>query len=196
MRKIIFFDTETTGLPKSYNAPISNTQNWPRMVQLAFVEYFEDGTLVAEHNYIIRPEGFSIPIQASNIHRITTERANTEGRDLQEVLTLFDNAVKESVLLVAHNFDFDKCIVGAELFRKNFDTNTFLSKRNFCTMKSKSVVDFCKIPGNYGYKWPKLDELHYKLFRETVTDAHDASIDIRATAKCFWELLKRGVVKA
>ena len=196
MKKIIFFDTETTGLPKNYNAPISNTQNWPRMVQLAFIEYFEDGTLAAEHNYIIKPEGFSIPTQASNIHRITTERANTEGRDLQEVLTIFDNAVKESVLLIAHNFDFDKCIVGAELYRKNFDTNVFMSKRNFCTMKNKNVIDFCKISGNYGYKWPKLDELHYKLFQKRVTDAHDASIDIRATAKCFWELLKRGVVKA
>ena len=196
MKKIIFFDTETTGLPKSYNAPISNTQNWPRMVQLAFIEYFEDGTLAAEHNYIIKPEGFSIPTQTSNIHRITTERANAEGRDLQEVLTIFDDAVKESVLLVAHNFDFDKCIVGAELFRKNFETNILLSKRNFCTMKNKNVIDFCKISGNYGYKWPKLDELHYKLFQKRVTDAHDASIDIRATAKCFWELLKRGVVRA
>ena len=196
MKKIIFFDTETTGLPKSYNAPISNTQNWPRMVQLAFIEYFEDGTLAAEHNYIIKPEGFSIPTQTSNIHRITTERANAEGRDLQEVLTIFNNAVKESVLLVAHNFDFDKCIIGAELFRKSFDTNVFMSKRNFCTMKNKNVIDFCKISGNYGYKWPKLDELHYKLFQKRITDAHDASIDIRATANCFWELLKRGVVKA
>ncbi len=55
MRKILFFDTETTGLPKYYNAPISNSQNWPRMVQLAFIEYFEDGSLSAEHNYIIKP---------------------------------------------------------------------------------------------------------------------------------------------
>ncbi len=196
MRKILFFDTETTGLPKNYNAPISNSQNWPRLVQLAFVEYFEDGTLAANHNYIIKPEGFSIPNEASRIHRITTERANIEGQDLKQILDIFDNAVKEATLLVAHNFDFDKCIVGAELFRKSFDTNAFLAKRNFCTMKNKNVIDFCKIPGNYGYKWPKLDELYYKLFKTRIIDAHDASIDIQSTAKCFWELLKLGVVRA
>ena len=196
MRKILFFDTETTGLPKNYNAPISDAQNWPRMVQLAFVEYYEDGTLAAKHNYIIKPEGYTIPIQTSNIHRITTERANTEGQDLRQILAIFDTAMQESAMLVAHNFDFDRNIVGAELHRKSFDTSAFLAKRNFCTMKNKSVIDFCKISGNYGYKWPKLDELHRKLFKTGIIDAHDASIDIEATAKCFWELLRLGVIKA
>lgn len=196
MRKILFFDTETTGLPKYYNAPISNSQNWPRMVQLAFIEYFEDGSLSAEHNYIIKPEGFSIPNEAAGIHRITTNRANTEGQDLKQVLSVFHKAINESVLLIAHNFDFDKCIVGAEFFRKSFDTKPLLTKRSFCTMKDKNIVNFCKIAGNYGYKWPKLEDLYYKLFKEKISDAHDASIDIQATAKCFWELLRLGVVSA
>jgi DNA polymerase III subunit epsilon len=195
MRKILFFDTETTGLPKNYNAPISNSQNWPRLVQLAFIEYFEDGSLFSKHNYIIKPEGFLIPRDATLIHRISNEKAQAEGHDLREVLSIFDKAVKESVLIVAHNFDFDKCIIGAELYRKSFETKPFLEKRSFCTMKNKNVVKFCRISGSYGYKWPKLEELHYKLFNQRITDAHDASIDIDATAKCFWELLKRGVVR-
>jgi len=194
MRKILFFDTETTGLPHNYNAPITHTQNWPRMVQLAFVEYYEDGSQVAEHNYIIKPEGYIIPTQASQIHRITTQRALAEGQDLRQVLLLFNEAVANASMLIAHNFEFDKAIVGAELIRKSIDTNNLLSKRSFCTMKDKKIVNFCKIPGGHGYKWPKLEELYQKLFNKNITDAHDASIDIQSTAQCFWELLKRRVI--
>jgi len=196
MRKILFFDTETTGLPQFYNAPITQVNNWPRLVQLAFIEYYEDGTLAANHNYIIKPVGFSIPRDATHIHRITNEQAQTEGRDLTQVLDIFVNAITESSILIAHNFDFDRNIVGAEFVRKEFDTKPILTKRSFCTMKNKDIVNFCRISGKNGYKWPKLEELHYKLFNQKFSDTHDASIDISVTAKCFWELLGRGIIRA
>jgi DNA polymerase-3 subunit epsilon len=196
MRKILFFDTETTGLPQFYNAPITQVNNWPRLVQLAFIEFYENGTLAAKHNYIIKPEGFSIPREATLIHRITNEQAQTEGHNLTQVLDIFADAITESSILIAHNFDFDRNIVGAEFVRKEFDTKPILTKRSFCTMKNKDIVSFCRISGKNGYKWPKLEELHYKLFNQKISDAHDASIDIAATAKCFWELLRRGVISA
>jgi DNA polymerase III subunit epsilon len=196
MRKILFFDTETTGLPQYYNAPITQVNNWPRLVQLAFIEYFEDGTLASKHNYIIKPEGFTIPRDATLIHRISNQQAQTEGHDLTQVLDIFADAINESVILIAHNFDFDKNIVGAEFVRKDFDTKPLLTKRSFCTMKDKNVVNFCRIQGRNGYKWPKLEELHYRLFKERINDAHDASVDIQSTAKSFWELLRLGVIRA
>ena len=196
MRKILFFDTETTGLPQFYNAPITQVNIWPRLVQLAFIEFYENGTLAAKHNYIIKPEGFSIPREATLIHRITNEQAQTEGHNLTQVLDIFADAITESSILIAHNFDFDRNIVGAEFVRKEFDTKPILTKRSFCTMKNKDIVSFCRISGKNGYKWPKLEELHYKLFNQKISDAHDASIDIAATAKCFWELLRRGVIRA
>jgi DNA polymerase III subunit epsilon len=196
MRKILFFDTETTGLPQFYNAPITQVNNWPRLVQLAFIEFYENGTLAAKHNYIIKPEGFSIPREATLIHRITNEQAQTEGHNLTQVLDIFADAITESSILIAHNFDFDRNIVGAEFVRKEFDTKPILTKRSFCTMKNKDIVSFCRISGKNGYKWPKLEELHYKLFNQKISDAHDASIDIAATAKCFWELLRRGLIRA
>ena len=55
-------------------------------------------------------------------------------------------------------------------------------------------TDFCAIDGQYGYKWPKLFELHQKLFGVGFEEAHDAGVDIRATAKCFWELRKLKVL--
>ncbi|RYU94715.1 3'-5' exonuclease [Emticicia agri] len=195
MRKILFFDTETTGLPNNYNAPITAVQNWPRMVQLAFLVFREDGSLDTKHNYIIKPEGYVIPADATRIHRITTQQALTEGHDLTQVLTLFQQAVSESAILIGHNVEFDKAIAGAECIRKKIDTKALLATRSFCTMKDKNIVNFCKIPGKYGFKWPTLEELHFRLFKEQIKEAHDASIDIESTAKCFFELLKRRVVK-
>ncbi len=186
----LFFDTETTGLPQNWKAPVTDVHNWPRMIQLAWILSDAEGKTIASNDYIIRPEGFRIPPEASAVHGISTEKALEEGVDLQDVLREFNQLISESEYLVAHNIKFDEKIVGAEFIRNNIASELFRKPR-LCTMLSS--VDYCKIPGYYGYKWPKLDELHQKLFGESFDNAHDAAADIGATAKCFWELKKRGV---
>lgn len=187
----LFFDTETTGLPRNYKAPASDTQNWPRMVQIAWRLHNENGTILDAQEYIIKPEGYTIPKEASNIHRITTERANSEGVKLQFVLEDFAQLIEEAKFIVAHNISFDEKIVGAEFYRKQI-ANKLEKRKKICTMHS--TTEFCKLPGNYGYKWPKLQELHMKLFDEYFEEAHDAAADIDATAKCFWKLKELGVI--
>ena len=82
----IFFDTETTGVPRDYKAPSKDTRNWPRMVQLGWILMDDKGDKLSQKDYIIRPDGFTIPADASRIHGITTERALEEGRDLVSVV--------------------------------------------------------------------------------------------------------------
>lgn len=191
----LFFDTETTGLPLSWNAPASNTSNWPRMVQLACLLAEANGTIIEQRNFIIKPEGYVIPTDASNIHGITTERANREGLDLIASLSDFKILVSKATYLVAHNMEFDEKIVGAEFHRK-FGADPLPAKTKFCTMKSPQVIEHCSIPPfRYGsYKWPKLSELHVKLFGVDFEEAHDANIDIQATARCFFELRRLRIV--
>jgi DNA polymerase III subunit epsilon len=181
----LFFDTETTGLPKSWKAPVTDLNNWPRLVQLAFLHFDAEGNKLCGHDYIIRPEGFKIPAEAAAIHGITTERAEREGRDLLTVLQEFYDYVENVNCLVAHNMSFDEKIIGAEFLRKGMP-NCVLQKKKICTMEKST--DFCAIRGPYGYKWPKLSELHYKLFGSDFEEAHNAAVDINVTAKCFWEL--------
>jgi DNA polymerase III subunit epsilon len=188
----LFFDTETTGLPKDYKAPVTNLSNWPRLVQLAYLYYDGDGNLLSSGNHIILPEGFSIPTDSSKIHGITTEIAMSRGVKLSSVLNQFNDLVLRSGYLVAHNMSFDEKIVGAEFLRVKMD-NPIPPKRKICTMHS--ATEFCNIPGYYGPKWPRLSELHFKLFNEYFEEAHNAAVDITATAKCFWELKRRGVLK-
>jgi len=185
----LFFDTETTGLPLNWKAPVTNLNNWPRMVQLAYLYYNAEGNKIDSGDYIIKPEGFTIPADVSRIHGITTKRAFEEGRELRTVLQEFNQLIDEAVVLVAHNMNFDEKILGAEFLRMGMK-NPIPAKQKICTMES--TTRFCGLPGPYGYKWPKLSELHRKLFGCDFEEAHNAAVDITATAKCFWELRRIG----
>ena len=184
--KHLIFDTETTGLPKDWSAPTTDGDNWPRLVQISAI--LTNGRDRVEYDFIIRPDGFEIPVEASDIHGITTERAKKEGFSLEFVLGLFKAFVKSSDVIVAHNIDFDRKIVGAELHRlgSGVDFEALLAtKKVFCTMKKS-------ISGNE--KWPKLIELYRRLFKEDFEGAHDSLVDARACERCYFELIK-GEVK-
>jgi DNA polymerase-3 subunit epsilon len=188
--RILFFDTETTGLPKDWKAPVEKLDNWPRLVQIAWQVYNIEGDLLEEHEYIIKPVGFIIPAEASAVHKITTEKALEKGVDLLTILKVFSSSVKSCGLLVAHNYSYDYNIMGSELLRNGLE-NTLKNKEHICTQKAST--DFCKISTPKGYKWPKLEELYDRLFNETF-NAHDALDDIRATSRCFWELVSLEII--
>lgn len=191
----LFFDTETTGLPQSYTAPTSDSRNWPRMVQLACIMTDSNGQVREQRNFIIKPQGYTIPSDASAIHGITTDRAQREGVDLAVALSDFNDLVSQANTLVAHNMDFDEKIAGAEFYRIGMK-DPLPAKDRLCTMKSPRVIAHCAIPPvRYGtYKWPKLGEMHYKLFGTNFQEAHNAAVDIQATVRCFWELRRLGIV--
>jgi len=186
------FDTETTGLPSNWKAPITDVNNWPRMVQVAWLNHDAEGNLINKHSHIIRPEGYRIPQGAARVHGITTERAMVEGEDLAEILQFFANDVANAEYLIAHNMSFDEKIIGAELIRKSIDHQLF-SKNRLCTKELST--NYCAIPNHYGYKWPTLSELHIKLFGEDFGDAHDAFADAEATARSFFKLKELNVIK-
>ena len=189
MQWFLIFDTETTGLPKNYNAPIEDLDNWPRLVQLAWELHDKEGKLVTAKNYIIKPVGFTIPYGSEKVHGISTQKANDEGKDLTEVLAEFSKDLENTILVIGHNVEFDLNILGAEYLRLGQE-NSLAKIPELCT-KIEST-DFCQLPGGRGgkYKWPTLFELHKKLFNEEFSEAHNASADVAATARCFLELAR------
>ena len=187
----LIFDTETTGLPQNWKAPLTDFNNWPRCVQLAWQVHDVEGKLVEVKNYIIKPEGYDIPFNAEKIHGISTDRANKQGMPLVEVLAEFVKDVEKCKFVVGHNVSFDNSIVGCELLRK--DMPNLLADFPAIDTKDDST-NFCAIPGRGGrFKWPKLTELHVKLFGEAFAEAHNASADVEATARCFLELIRNGI---
>lgn len=187
----IIFDTETVGLPNNWNAPFSDLENWPRMVQIAWMIFDENQTLIKKVSKIIKPENYTIPEEIAKIHRITTERAIKEGQDLKEVLLEFNKDLENNDYLIAHNIAFDEAIISAEFLRKGIKSN-IESIEKVCTMK-ESKDYFKRRTGKE--KWPKLTELYIELFGEIFEDAHDALVDVKACAKCYFEMVNKGILQ-
>jgi exonuclease RNase T and DNA polymerase III len=192
-QKYLFFDTETTGIPNDYKAPCTNTDNWPRLIQLGWLLTDAAGRILSEGNHIVRPDGFEIPKAASDVHGITTEFALENGKPLLDVIFAFGADLNQADCMVGHNLDYDLHIVGAEYVRLGYDSRIMFARPTLCTMQA--TIQFCNIPGRFGPKWPKLMELYTKLFGQEFDGAHDAMADIVATKDCFFELIRRGVVR-
>lgn len=188
----LIFDTETTGLPVSWKAPVSDVGNWPRVVQLAWEAFDAHRQKSGAWCSLIRPDGFKIPKEAERIHGISTETATRTGVPVKQALEGFSAALKSASVVIAHNFSFDGYVLGAEFYRLGAQ-NQFSGKIQVCT--KEATTEYCALPGPYGYKWPTLSELHFKLFKKNMREAHDAAADTTTCAKCFFELERLGVIR-
>lgn len=177
--KYVVFDCETTGLPTS--------KSNPHLVQLAWSVIESSGEVIKEQNYIVQPNGCSIPKSSTQVHGITDSHAKKFGVPLSHVIKSFLlDADVDGRTLVAHNINFDLRIIHAELEKLNL-ISKIDSRPYFCTMLN--AVKICKIPKRGGgYKWPSLQELHLHLFGRHFSGGHNAMEDVRATSRCFVEL--------
>lgn len=188
----LIYDTETTGLPLRDNAPIEELNNWPRIVQIAWQLHDKTGNLLDVQNLIIRPDGFEIPYSAEKVHGISTAMALQSGIPLREAMTKFAGAVDSSSTIIGHNIKFDFNITAAEFLRAGVE-NKLRSTPTVCTMEL--TRDFCRLPGRGNrYKSPKLEELYQILFSESFAEAHNASADVNATARAFFELYRQKII--
>ena len=120
MREVVL-DTETTGLPKRWDAPVTDSDNWPRCIQIAWQLHDGMGNVVEHQDYLIQPDGFNIPFDAEKIHGISTELAQAKGIPLREMMHKFSEALSKTKFLVGQNVGFDINIMGAEFHRLGLD---------------------------------------------------------------------------
>ena len=187
----LVFDTETTGLPQNWNAPLSDSENWPRCVQIAWQLHAPNGRMISHNDFIITADGFDIPFESEKVHGISTALAKRDGTEIKTVVESFLAVVDQADFLVGHNLKFDLNIMGAELLR--------LGKEN--TLAEKAILDtctedtalLCELPGGRGgkFKLPTLSELYDFLFQDSFEEAHNATADVEATARVFIELIRQ-----
>jgi DNA polymerase III epsilon subunit-like protein len=191
---LLAFDTETSGLPLDYNAAPSPGRNWPRLVTLAWVVADDQGRELEAQHHLIRPDGWKIDAEAERIHGISTAHAIQHGRSLGPVLGEFQRVLLQAGGLICHNVRFDSAVVGSEYLRLGLE-NRLPRYVSCCTMERST--DFCKLPGKRegSYKWPRLAELHCRLFGAEHDKQHDALGDVRACLKCWVELKRLGVLE-
>jgi DNA polymerase III epsilon subunit-like protein len=192
--RVLVFDTETTGLPtNNYEAQRGRWYNyWGHIVQLSWVLYDTDtnNILQKEDKIIKLPESIELPQESVNIHGITREIMDHDGIEITDALSLFRNALQLCNVIVGHNIDFDINMVRAEMIRSGaIDYFLMLNVPIVCTMKSNRK--FCKIlttsqrTGRKYYKYPKLMELHEKLYGCVPANLHNALVDVIVCLRCY-----------
>jgi DNA polymerase III epsilon subunit-like protein len=202
--KYLFVDTETTGLCDNPKASFKIIDAWPRLVSIAWIVCDDDKKVHSIEKFIAKTNGWTIPAEATAVHGITNEQANTEGIDIADILKEFIIAMSNCDYVIGHNIRFDRRVIAAELHRcfptKMYD-EIFYGMRYRDTMHVSR--EFCAIPyaakpgkpASKGWKFPTLSEMHEKLYNgEVYENAHNASADIRATIKCYWRLDALGLV--
>ena len=175
---IVFFDTETTGLPED-NA---------YLVQLGAVLTDNTGAIKKQLDMLIFPAGWTVPPAAQKIHGISTDDCRRFGVPLNRVLTAFEDLCHDAILSVAHNHRFDAAILELESCR--LGRRTPLPKHFACTMEL--MTPLCNLPGPRGPKWPRLEEAYFHFFRCFPERIHHALLDALTCRKIFFELLRYG----
>lgn len=217
MKHILFFDTETTGLPlkdfeyevllHTTKGPVMqyNYNGYPRIAQLSWILATEDGNDVQSGDFFIKPDGWVMPAGTSEFNGIWQRDLEANGKPIMEVLTSFFAAMSAADVIAGHNLEYDNSALDGELHRLKAQgwTTLLQSKRMIDTMTS--TVEFCAIPfpedkpRHYDtgceFKYPRLTELHSKLFGCVFDGAHNSMCDVEATKKCFFELVKQNVIE-
>jgi DNA polymerase-3 subunit epsilon len=206
--KVLIFDTETTGLPKTRIIGQDTLNSWPHIVQFSFIVFDTNkNEIIIEKDFIIKMiDGIEISQDSSNIHGITNEISREKGTSIEDVLCRFFYYLREVDLLVGHNISFDINMVNVELLRiiynKTYprehisayksDLHLLANFKNiFCTMQE--TIDLCAIKtldrnGQEYNKYPKLSELHEKMFGTIPKNMHNSLVDILITLRCFMKL--------
>lgn len=193
---VLFFDTETTGIPeRSWNWD-TDFEQYPHVVQMAWLH----GCKVETH--IIRPDGWEIPQETVDVHGITTEYALEHGEPFASVVDMFIQDCHDAGLICGHNIHFDTSIIKAnilrELGREYYDANDvenalYKGKRIDTMRPTMKWVDVRMANGRL--KFPNLSELYSRCFPGETFPAHDALEDVKAVAKCLPVILELGLVE-
>jgi DNA polymerase-3 subunit epsilon len=184
---LLFIDTETTGIPKNWSAPYTDNENWPCSVQVAWAIYTKEGQKVKAENFYVRDDAFEISPASIKIHGITHDFLKKHGVKREEVLTQLDADLKQyQPLVIAHYMQLDYHMIGVGYHRAGMH-NPLPGLPLFCTMRVTA-----DLPLHQHQRFLRLGELYERLFGASLEHQHNALVDATATAKCFFEMVKRG----
>ena len=206
--RVLVFDTETTGLPQTKILNPDTLHQWPTIVQFSYIIYdLSLNDIVESKDYVIKvPEIILISEESSKIHGITNEISSKKGILVDEVLNEFFYYLRDVDWIIGHNVSFDINMIKVELLRiiynkklttqqlkmYKYDLHFITNYKNICCTLQDSI-QFCNIQaidkfGRPYLKYPKLVELHQKLFDSSPSNLHNSFNDILVTLRCFMKL--------
>lgn len=180
----LIFDVETVGLPDNFQAPVSDAQNWPLILEIAWLLINREEEVIQSESYVINVKD-PVAEEVLSLTNITVAEIEA-GWSITKVLSQFKLALSLADYIICHNTAFDGCVLAASFLRAGYDLSVFEAKKWYCTMKKSTPL--LKLHSPYApisYKWPKLSQLYYHFFGELFAGSHRALNDVWATWKCF-----------
>jgi DNA polymerase III epsilon subunit-like protein len=174
----VVFDTETTGLVKTVAIPL---ERQPRVIEFCALLIDEHGNELDALEFLCAPGVRLEPI----ITKITglTNAAVDHEPPFRERCTAVREFLGRAPRVVAHNLRYDMDLVGFEFQRAEQPLRW--PEQRVCTVENTLHL--------HGHRL-SLVRLHEELFGEEFPDAHRARNDVEALARCYVELVRRGVV--
>lgn len=205
MDLILFYDTETNGLP-FWGLP-SEDPSQPHVTQIAAELCDEhNGNVLASMDVLIKPDGWTIPGEIAALTGITTERALAEGIDRADALSRFTDMWRRAALRAGHNESFDARMLRIEYFRELDHDDAFHDEWKtapaFCTQgKSTKIINLpptekMRAAGRKHAKSPNLGEAYLFFAGKPLDGAHDARVDLMATKIVYYGIKKHQAVAA
>lgn len=191
--RALFFDTETTGLPKDRKKDAKmGPNNWPEPVSIAWI-VTDNAKAVKAKYYIVQPNGWTIPEDSVRIHGISQDLAQREGQPLFHILGEFMRDLRAVDIIIAHNLDFDKnVILSSALYYCKDDVAIFWPRYEFCTCEAARGIT--KIPLSkpniyFKFKSPKLIELYEYTFASKPPESilHTSLGDVQVLVAIFFK---------
>lgn len=210
--RVLVFDTETTGLPETRLINVETLDKWPHVVQFSYIIYDTEKKALIRNGIKDSIIKISPDIKISDfsvqLHGITHEISLSQGRDITEVFTEFFDDISNVDQIVGHNISFDLNMARVELLRLIYSKNQELLRNNIniykkflyilnnlknitCTLHESielcNIIAFTKNGKPY-QKFPKLVELHKKLFDSEPSNLHNSLNDVLITLRCFMKM--------
>lgn len=197
--RALFYDTETTGLPL-FNDP-SEDPRQPHIVQLgACLVDLDTRKTIAAIDVIVRPSGWHIPDEVSQVHGITTEHAAdvgvSESMAIGMLMELWGDWRPEQVVRIGHNESFDARILRIALKRFEGDKLVDRWKAGAAECTARLSTPILKLPptdrmraaGRFHHKTPNLGEAYRFFTGRPLDGAHRAMVDVQACMDVYFAI--------
>jgi len=190
MKKITFYDTETTGLPE-WKIP-SDDEKQPHLVSLAALQCnAETGDIIQSFDLIIKSEGWESHEKALETHGITKEYSMDVGVSEQLAVEMLIDLCRNSVR-VSHNRTFDQGIIriGLKRYMSEQIQEKWAEKDSHkCTMLMSKPIMQLPMVGRGGTKNPNLTEAYKHFTGKDLKNAHSAMPDTKACMEIYFSMV-------
>jgi DNA polymerase III subunit epsilon len=172
-----------------------------RIIEIAWEICSSSKEIVTSLSFLIKPNGFTIPPDVTEIHHITNEDAMAHGILITDALTLMTDQMRihEVSTIVTYNTKFDLSVILNEMRLNNLSSliDPFFAHCIHDPLVRARKLRFTFEDCTDQHNLPRdLHSVYYYLFNQACPwPAHHAINDVKACREIYHEMINRFGIK-